>query len=68
MTWLRLAFANLRLSPLASAVNVILMSLGTASIVLLLLAGVLQALSLSGSRTRPVGHPLCRGTRRGLIW
>lgn len=39
MTWLRLAFANLGLSPLTSAVNVLLMSLGTASIVLLLLAG-----------------------------
>lgn len=31
--------ANLRLSPLTSAVNVLLMALGTASIVLLLLAG-----------------------------
>lgn len=39
MTWLRLALANLGLSPLTSAVNVVLMSLGTASIVLLLLAG-----------------------------
>lgn len=39
MTWLRLAFANLGLSPLTSAVNVALMGLGTASIVLLLLAG-----------------------------
>ncbi|MDJ0939025.1 MAG: ABC transporter permease [Woeseiaceae bacterium] len=39
MTWLRLAVANLGLSPLTSAVNVLLMSLGTASIVLLLLAG-----------------------------
>ncbi|MEM6512762.1 MAG: ABC transporter permease [Pseudomonadota bacterium] len=39
MTWLRLAFANLCLSPLSSAVNVLLMTLGTASIVLLLLAG-----------------------------
>lgn len=39
MTWLRLASANLGLSPLTSAVNVLLMSLGTASIVLLLLAG-----------------------------
>ncbi|MDJ0918830.1 MAG: ABC transporter permease [Woeseiaceae bacterium] len=39
MTWLRLAFANLGLSPLTSAVNVLLMTLGTASIVLLLLAG-----------------------------
>ena len=39
MTWLRLAFANLGLSPLTSAVNVVLMGLGTASIVLLLLAG-----------------------------
>ena len=39
MTWLRLAFANLLLSPLTSAVNVLLMALGTASIVLLLLAG-----------------------------
>ena len=38
MTWLRLAFANLGLSPLTSAVNVVLMGLGTASIVLLLLA------------------------------
>ena len=39
MTWLRLAFANLALSPLTTAVNVLLMGLGTASIVLLLLAG-----------------------------
>ena len=39
MTWLRLAVANLGLSPLTSAVNVLLMALGTASIVLLLLAG-----------------------------
>lgn len=39
MTWLRLAIANLGLSPLTSAVNVLLMALGTASIVLLLLAG-----------------------------
>lgn len=39
MTWLRLALANLGLSPLTSAVNVVLMGLGTASIVLLLLAG-----------------------------
>ena len=40
MTWLRLALANLTLSPLTTAVNVLLMALGTASIVLLLLAGV----------------------------
>ena len=39
MTWVRLALANLGLSPLTSAVNVVLMGLGTASIVLLLLAG-----------------------------
>ncbi|MEM7278928.1 MAG: ABC transporter permease [Pseudomonadota bacterium] len=39
MTWLRLALANLSLSPLTSAVNVVLMALGTGSIVLLLLAG-----------------------------
>lgn len=39
MTWLRLALANLGLSPLTSAVNIVLMALGTASIVLLLLAG-----------------------------
>lgn len=39
MTWLRLALANLGLSPLTSAVNIVLMGLGTASIVLLLLAG-----------------------------
>ncbi len=39
MTWLRLAIANLGLSPLTSAVNVLLMALGTASIVLLILAG-----------------------------
>lgn len=37
MTWLTFAFANLRLSPLTSTVNVALMALGTASIVLLLL-------------------------------
>lgn len=39
MIWLRLAIANLTLSPLTSAVNVMLMTLGAASIVLLLLAG-----------------------------
>ena len=39
MTWVRLALANLGQSPLTSAVNVVLMGLGTASIVLLLLAG-----------------------------
>ena len=39
MNWPRLAVANLGLSPLTSAVNVVLMGLGTASIVLLLLAG-----------------------------
>ncbi len=47
MTWLRLAFANLRLSPLTSAVNAILMGLGTASIVLLLLAGAQLSQTLS---------------------
>jgi putative ABC transport system permease protein len=39
MTWARLAIANLGLSPLTSTVNVVLMGLGTASIVILLLAG-----------------------------
>lgn len=39
MTWVRLAIANLGLSPLTSTVNVVLMGLGTASIVILLLAG-----------------------------
>ncbi|TPV95993.1 MAG: ABC transporter permease [Myxococcales bacterium FL481] len=39
MTWLRLACASLLLSPLTTAVNAVLMGLGTASIVLLLLAG-----------------------------
>jgi putative ABC transport system permease protein len=39
VSWLRFAAANLLLSPLTSAVNVMLMTLGTASIVLLLLAG-----------------------------
>ncbi|MEL7373813.1 MAG: ABC transporter permease, partial [Pseudomonadota bacterium] len=39
MSWLRLALANLGLSRLTSAVNVLLMALGTASIVLLLLVG-----------------------------
>ena len=38
MTWLRLAYANLTLSPLTTLVNIVLMALGTASIVLLLLA------------------------------
>lgn len=47
MTWLRLAVANLRLSPLSSAVNVVLMGLGTASIVLLLLVGAQLAETLS---------------------
>jgi len=39
MTWLRFALANLRLSPLSTLVNTLLMALGTASAVLLLLAG-----------------------------
>lgn len=39
MSWLALAWANLRNTPLSSAVNAFLMALGTASIVLLLLAG-----------------------------
>ncbi|MEM7078474.1 MAG: ABC transporter permease [Pseudomonadota bacterium] len=47
MTWLRLAFANLSLSPLTTAVNVLLMALGTASIVLLVLAGVQTAQTMS---------------------
>lgn len=47
MIWLRLAVANLRLSPLTSAVNVLLMALGTASIVLLLLAGTQLSETLS---------------------
>ncbi|MEM7611645.1 MAG: FtsX-like permease family protein [Pseudomonadota bacterium] len=48
MTWLRLSLANLTLSPVTSAVNVILMALGTASIVLVLLA----ATQLSETLTR----------------
>ncbi len=47
MTWLYLALANLRLSPLTTAVNVLLMTLGTASIVLLLLASVQLAETMS---------------------
>jgi len=47
MTWLRLALANLGLSPLTSAVNIALMALGTASIVLLLLAGAQLSETLS---------------------
>ena len=39
MSWLRLALANLLLSPLTSLVNILLMALGTASIALLILAG-----------------------------
>ena len=39
MNWLRLALANLLLSPLTSLVNILLMALGTASIALLILAG-----------------------------
>ena len=39
MKWLQLAWANLWHTPLTSLVNAILMALGTASIVLLLLAG-----------------------------
>lgn len=39
MSWLRLALANLVLSPLTSLVNILLMALGTASIALLILAG-----------------------------
>ncbi len=38
MTWLQLAWRNLWLSPLTSLVNSLLMTLGTASIVLLILA------------------------------
>ena len=47
MSWLRLAAANLLLSPLTSAVNVLLMALGTASIVLLLLIGSQLSATLS---------------------
>ena len=47
MIWLRLAYANLRLSPLTSLVNVLLMALGTASIVLLLLASFQLSQALS---------------------
>ncbi len=39
MNWLRLAWANLSLSPLTTTVNAVLMALGTASIVVLLLVG-----------------------------
>ncbi|GAB5415885.1 MAG: ABC transporter permease [Congregibacter sp.] len=39
MIWLRLALANLKLSWLTTFINIVLMALGTASIVLLLLAG-----------------------------
>jgi len=47
MTWLRLAAANLGLSPLTTSVNVVLMGLGTASIVLLLLVGTQLSDTLS---------------------
>ncbi len=47
MTWLRLALANLGLAPLTTAVNVVLMGLGTASIVLLLLTGAQLSETLS---------------------
>ncbi len=47
MTWLRLAFANLRAAPLTSFINVLLFALGTASIVLLLLIGDQFARSVS---------------------
>ncbi len=47
MTWLRLAWSNLSLSPLTTAVNVLLMALGTASIVLLLLASTQFAQTMS---------------------
>ncbi|MFK8053833.1 MAG: ABC transporter permease [Woeseiaceae bacterium] len=39
MSWIKFALANLKLSPLTAGVNVLLMALGTASIVILLLAG-----------------------------
>ncbi|MEM6817284.1 MAG: ABC transporter permease [Pseudomonadota bacterium] len=39
MSWLRLAIANLNVSRLTSIVNILLMALGTASIVALLLVG-----------------------------
>lgn len=47
MNWLRLATANLRAAPLTSFVNVVLLALGTASIVLLLLIGNQLASTLS---------------------
>jgi putative ABC transport system permease protein len=47
MTLAGLAWANLRASPLTSAVNVVLLALGTASIVLLLLIGAQFASTLS---------------------
>ncbi|MEM8683847.1 MAG: ABC transporter permease [Pseudomonadota bacterium] len=47
MTWLRLAVSNLGLSPLTTIVNILLMALGTGSIVLLLLAGAQLSDTLS---------------------
>lgn len=47
MIWVRLALANLGLSPLTAAVNTVLMALGTASIVVLLLAGAQLSDTLS---------------------
>jgi len=47
VTWVRLAYANLTLSPLTTLVNVVLMALGTASIVLLLLASTQLQESMS---------------------
>ena len=47
MTWLRLAWANLLLAPMTTAVNILLMTLGTASVVLLILAGDRFASTLS---------------------
>ncbi|MEM9759593.1 MAG: FtsX-like permease family protein [Pseudomonadota bacterium] len=47
MNWLRFAAANLALSPISAGVNILLMALGTASVVLLILAGVQLSSTLS---------------------
>ncbi len=47
MNWLRLAVANIALTPVNAAVNILLMGLGTASIVLLILAGEQLSSTLS---------------------
>ena len=63
MTWLRLALANLKLSPMTTMVNILLMGLGTASIVFLL-----PALIPPVQRSGILKISLCISLSRKVHW